>query len=446
MRQKQFSLQLRNRTYYAQLFNPTTRKYSSPRSTRTSDYGEANGIALDWLKNGLPSARRGRYSETSNFDSKRREIADLLSVEAAIATIKSDHFSLNDGLRIVEALKVRGIIESAVLTSSSSQRLLIQYLKDFWTYETSPYVHEKHLYGQRIGKRHVLESLHRVQYWEKAFSSTRLLSEVSIHDLRDFTLKLAEEGRSANTINQIMFAGTTALKWAASHGQLSIDPTKGLMQFSGQPVKRGILTEKEASSLFRIAWKDERARIGNLVAMTTGLRSGEVLALQMEDIGADRLFIRHSWSAADELKGTKTNHERIVPLLPQVRTELIALAKKNPHRGPEQKFIFYGLLPGKPMVPNILLEGLCSALKDIGITEEARQVRHICFHSWRHYFTAHMNSMADSKKVQKATGHTTDSVFEGYADHEIASDMKVLSKTAKSVFKKVLDLRVAVDQ
>ncbi|HWR10340.1 MAG TPA: hypothetical protein VN445_00820 [Rectinemataceae bacterium] len=281
MRQKQFSLQLRNGTYYAQLFNPITWKYSSPRSTRTSDYGEANGIALDWLKNGLSNARRGRYSETSNFDRKRREIADLISVDAAIATIKSDHFSLDDGQRIVEALKERGIIESAVLTSSSSQKLLIQYLKDFWTYETSPYVHEKHLYGQRIGKRHVLESLHRVQYWEKAFSSTTLLSEVSIHDLRDFTLRLAEEGRAANTINQIMFAGMTALKWVASHGQLTVDPTKGLMQFSGQAIKRGILTEKEASSLFRIAWKDERARIGNLVAMTTGLRSGEVLALQI---------------------------------------------------------------------------------------------------------------------------------------------------------------------
>jgi len=146
------------------LFNPTTRKYSSPRSTRTSDYGEANGIALDWLKNGLPKSRKGRYSETSNFDSKRREIANLLSVDTAIATIKSDHFGLNDGLRIVEALKVRGIIESAILTNSSNQKLLIQYLKDFWTYETSPYVNENHLYGQHIEKRHVLESLHRVQY------------------------------------------------------------------------------------------------------------------------------------------------------------------------------------------------------------------------------------------------------------------------------------------
>ncbi|MDP2791564.1 MAG: tyrosine-type recombinase/integrase, partial [Rectinemataceae bacterium] len=392
MRQKPFSLQLRKGTYYSQLFNPTTRKYSSPRSTRTSDYSEACGIAYDWLKNGLPKSRRGRYSETSKFDSERREVADLLSVDAAIATIKSDHFSLDDGQRIIEALKARGIIESAVLTSSSSQELLIPYLKDFWTYDTSPYVREKHLYGQRIGKRHVLESLHRIQYWEKAFSATTLLSDVSIHDLRDFTLKLAEEGRSANTINQIMFAGTTALKWATSHAQLSVDPTKGLMQFSGQSVKRGILTEKEASSLFRIAWKDERARIGNLVAMTTGLRSGEVLALQIEDIGTDRLFIRHSWSAADGLKGTKTNRERIVPLLPQVRTELTNLAKKNPHRGPEEKFIFYGLLPGKPMVPNILLEGLYNALIDIGITEEARQERHICFHSWRHFFTSHMSS------------------------------------------------------
>ncbi|SLM12397.1 hypothetical protein SPIROBIBN47_250022 [uncultured spirochete] len=58
-------------------------------------------------------------------------------------------------------MKACGIVESVVLAISSCHKLLIQYLKDFWTYETSPYVREKHLNGQCIGRRYVLESLHR---------------------------------------------------------------------------------------------------------------------------------------------------------------------------------------------------------------------------------------------------------------------------------------------
>jgi len=158
-------------------------------------------------------------------------------------------------------LKACGIVESVVLAISSSHKLLIQYLKDFWTYETSPYVREKHLNGQCIGRRHVLESLHRIQYWEKAFFKTKLLNEISIHDLGDFCLKLAAEGRTANTVNQIMFAGTADLRCAASHGDLAVDPTKGLLQFNPQPHKRGILTEDEASKPFHVQWKDERAEI-----------------------------------------------------------------------------------------------------------------------------------------------------------------------------------------
>ena len=72
----------------------------------------------------------------------------------------------------------------------------------------------------------------------------------------------------------------------------------GLMKFSGRPAKRGVLAEEEVGRLFKVRWADERARIGNLTAMSTGLRAGEVLALQVRDIGEDRLHVRHSWSGA----------------------------------------------------------------------------------------------------------------------------------------------------
>ncbi len=57
---------------------------------------------------------------------------------------------------------------------------------------------------------------------------------------------------------------------------------------------------------------------------------GEVLALQRQDIGKDRLFIRHSYSIRDGLKSPKNGGEREVPLLPAVRSAFLALEAKSP--------------------------------------------------------------------------------------------------------------------
>ncbi|MDR2186334.1 MAG: hypothetical protein LBO80_11820 [Treponema sp.] len=51
----------------------------------------------------------------------------------------------------------------------------------------------------------------------------------------------------------------------------------------------------------------------------TGLRSGEALALKLEDIEERALNIRHSRSAFDGLKPPKNGESRRVPVLPKVR-------------------------------------------------------------------------------------------------------------------------------
>ena len=103
------------------------------------------------------------------------------------------------------------------------------------------------------------------------------------------------------------------------------------MKFSGPVRSRGILQEKEVKALFEVVWKEERAKIASLLSMSTGLRAGEVLALKLEDVGTDRLYIRHSWSWSDGLKCTKTGKVRVVPLLPAIRAALLKLLDSNPH-------------------------------------------------------------------------------------------------------------------
>jgi len=113
------------------------------------------------------------------------------------------------------------------------------------------------------------------------------------------------------------------------------------MKFSGASQKRAVLTDEEVRRLFVSPWPDERAYVGNLLAMSTGLRAGEVLAIQVRDIEEDRVPVQHSWSDHDKLKGTKTGEERAVPILPEVRTAMLELMRRNPHGIGPTAFVFW---------------------------------------------------------------------------------------------------------
>jgi integrase len=231
------------------------------------------------------------------------------------------------------------------------------------------------------------------------------LSEIRRADLQAFALWLREEkGQNGKTVNDCLAAGTGGLRWAAENEYIPANPAEGLMKFSGKSAKRGILAEDEVYKLFVKPWVHERAYVGNLLAMSTGLRLGEVLAVQVRDIEMDRLRVRHSWSEQDKLKGTTTSEERAVPLLPDVRTAMLELARKNPHGIGPTAFVFWNTdLAGRPMDPHPLPEELKAALvrsrlsdddqKDPARVREAVEYwknRKIVFHSWRHYFAARM--------------------------------------------------------
>ncbi|MBQ2586371.1 MAG: hypothetical protein II570_05560, partial [Bacteroidaceae bacterium] len=45
-------------------------------------------------------------------------------------------------------------------------------------------------------------------------------------------------------------------------------------------------------------------------AMCTGMRIGEIQALQLGDIGSDRIYVRHNWARRDGLKTPKKQQSR----------------------------------------------------------------------------------------------------------------------------------------
>ncbi len=443
---RRFSLYRRGKIFYCQFYNPKTGKYLSGRSTGQTNRNAATLVVYDWERNGVPD-RGGGGS---------RPVSETIDMDTVLEAIRKTDLTAQDAERIVAALKTRGLIETAVVKAGPGSELFTAFLSRFWDYDESPYVRDKLAHGHSIGRRHCYDmALWLKLYWRPFFGDKRL-SQIQKMDLKRFSLWLAESNNlKPKTINNILSAGTVALRWAKANELIAVNPAEGLMKFSGGTAERGVLTEPEARRLFALEWADERAHIGNLLAMTTGLRAGEVLGQQVRDIGTNRLHIRHSWSNKDGLKSTKTGVERTVPLLASIREALLNLARKNPNGIGPSSFVFWSVTRAdRPMDFHVLLDGLKGTLLQLSLTEveleDPEKVkrakgywrqRAVVFHSWRHYFATHLANRVEIRMVQLATGHRNPSMAEHYAAHAQEHDFAEVSKAIEGAFGGVIPFR-----
>ena len=447
---RRFSLYRRGQVWYCKLYNPAVKRYMSGRSTGESQRNAAMLVVAEWLSGGLPEPLRKGV----------RPLSDVFEVHTILNAIRSTPLTPSDAERIVAALRARELVETAVVKAGLGSELFIAFLENFWDYEDSPYVRDKLAHDQRIGRRHCYEMALLVRHYWKPYFSKRLVMEIRKTDLQAFSLFLKEEKHlKGKTINNCLAVGTVALRWAHQNEIIPSNPAEGLMKFSCKAARRGVLTEVEVKRLFATPWADERAYLGNALAMSTGLRAGEVLGLQVRDIEDNRLRVRHSWSNIDKLKGTKTGDERTVPLLPELRARLLELARRNPHGMGPCSFVFWSVTNSdRPMDAHGLADPLKDALLRLSLTEEERKdpdrvkraveywrSRRVSYHSWRHLWAARMADRLEARKVMSATGHKNGAVFEVYADHVAEKTLMEVQEVSEDTFGRLLPFRTVSD-
>jgi integrase len=240
--------------------------------------------------------------------------------------------------------------------------------------------------------------------------------------------------QSAKRRNIIIQAGTIALSWAFNKEMIDKDVTQGITWFSGKAAERQILTPELAATIFKVQWKDERARLANMLAMVTGMRAEEIQGLRVQDLGKDCLYIRHSWNRWDGLKVPKTNESRTVEVpFPGLIQDLLALAANNPHGQSMDGFIFWTeKMSDKPMEASLFIDGLREALILSGMSEKSAKV--YTFHGWRHYFTSYMRDRVTEKLLQQQTGHKTLVMLNHYSGHKIAGDRERIRQAQIETF------------
>ncbi len=415
-------LQTGRRFYSVKFKNEKTGEYLPAISTKQETEAAAIRTAFDWLQNGIP--RQGKTVPLATYS--LRDMAKEADLTAA------------DCEYICKELQRRGLLVSYIQTQSRSAVSLSDFLLTFWDDDKSPYIKEKQRKGQGLSKNYTVGQRLAVEKYMTDFFNGRLLGEITRRDVESFVDFMAEKKLSAGRKNKVIRALTVPLKWAFNKEMIDRDVTAGIVWFSGKVQERQIVSPETAAAMFRVHWNDDRTRLANMLAMVTGMRAGEIQGLRVQDIGKDCLYVRHSWNCRDGLKSTKNKENRTVELpFPGLMTELIDLAKNNPHGASMDSYIFWAeISPNKPMEKCLLLRDLRNALVKTGMSKESAAV--YLFHGWRHYYTAYMRNRINEKLLKSQTGHKTLSMLDHYSDHQIAGDKKQIQAAQVAVFGNLL--------
>lgn len=213
------------------------------------------------------------------------------------------------------------------------------------------------------------------------------LSEIDAARLSGFMLDRLQSGASNKTVLNDLTALSSMFRWAVKSGYASTNPVEGLSKPAPLPRRvRRALTEDEVKSL--LARSCSCCFPALVVLANTGIRTGELLALEKKDFDLKLHVLRLRHSASTPIKGKQG---RTIPLNDFVERVV--------RRLPEGKIF--------PWSSTRLKEHFKATRRRAGV--EA------CLHELRHtYLTALVSSNVDLKTAQKISGHKRTSTLEKY--------------------------------
>ena len=356
---------------------------------------------------------------------------DKIETKSSVQRITLEDITEKEAAKVLESLKEKGFITNYSLPTSSSEKA-VEFLRKFWSDE-SPYLAEKKRMGKHIGVIYVEESLYMINnFWAKYFDEDLLLNQLSRKMLKDFIAYVDTFSLGWSRKLKIYRAGAVALRWAYNEELIDRDVTAGISSFSGKSKERKILTKEMAELLFSTQWEDDRCKLINLIAMLTGMRAGEILALRKVDLGENCLYVNHSWNRKEGLKSPKNGESRVVYFpFPGIISTLM-----NGEAGMEDYIFPAPLKENRPMdikLPNLMLH---RQLVKIGLSES--ESKQYCFHSWRHFYTTYMSEKVNERVLQKQTGHKSLKMLEHYGNHNVNEDMEIIRNAQIESFGKII--------
>ena len=384
---------------------------------------------MGWIVNGCVPERTSRTGKSIGKQS--------FTFITLLNYLKTNDLSEQEIHDLIDVMKSRKIIQTAVRVNAKGDCDAMEYLIDFWTRDKSPYLRELELKGHSATNRHIQNMRNTIKNHWKIFLEGKLLGEITRDDVNKIFMAESTKSLTPKTVKAILQSLTIPMKWAHLNGMTENNCYSGIISPKSKPKKKQILTLEQTKALFEAEWDNDRVKLACLIACFTGMREGEILALQVRDIGEDRIYIRHSYSSYDGLKPPKNGEEREIRIPPELRDMILNQASFNPWGNGQANFVFFSpQSPDKPLSPKRFNRYLRRALESIGYPNPEE----ITFHSFRHeWCTNTLSEIGDQRICMIGSGHKTESVFNNYANHiqkEIA--LNKIAETTEHLFSPIL--------
>jgi len=249
-----------------------------------------------------------------------------------------------------------------------------------------------------------------------AFGAARL-TEVTLPDVQRWADTLSAEGLSPSTVRNVVTAMRALYAWALPRGLARVNPTAGLRLPTGSTARERIAAPREATALIAALAPRDQAALG--LAVYAGLRLGELLALDWEnvDLDAGTLRVVRAWDhgsrtfvAPKSKAGTRT-----VPIIARLSLLLADHRVLTDHR---PGLLFAGRT-GQPAAHSGLRDRMTAAWRRNGLEP-------LGFHEGRHTFASLMiGAGVNAKALSAYLGHSSVAItFDRYghlfpgAEHE----------------------------
>lgn len=299
------------------------------------------------------------------------------------------------GAQAYEAVLRQKLARGEDVSADRQSQQKAQPFEEFARHWFNEYVVSNNKYSERKAKRYILSNS-LVPFFGKM-----RVDQITTQHVEQFKAAQRSIGISSKTINNRLTVLSKCLLTAYEWLELETRPPR-IRKLKCAPAKTDYLTPAESERL--LAHADGTLCEMLLTTLRTGIRQGELKALQWEAINWETrtLAVRHSWN--DELKALeapKNNRERIIPL----NDEVYAILSR---RRRDHGFVFLDA-DGKPFSEKRLnprLAKLC----------EAAGLRRITWHVLRHTFATHLTTRGTAPNaVQALLGHATITTTMRYA-------------------------------
>lgn len=312
-----------------------------------------------------------------------------------------------------------------------------QFAQDWWIWEKCQYVKGKLARGANISRGYVDSMKRYLDLHILPYFKNKKLQKINSRMIESWLMSLSEkpvrnsETLSPTTVNHCLTCLKIMLKEAVRLEYLNKSPADSIVQLMEKPKVKNILSVDEVIELFRDdnidqVWDGNLFHYTlNLLAASTGMRMGEVQALQIKHVHNEYISVVLNWDRKYGFKIPKRDSHREIPIPFKTSSYLRKLISISPYTEPED-FVFLGNNRKTPIRNEIILRELYKAFENIGISLEERKKRNITFHSWRHFYNSLMRGKIHDAKLRQLTGHKTLAMTDHYTHFNINDFKDVL--------------------